>query len=67
MVYWRLEELGDGYSVSCSLCLTTVNDACSEDLNLPLTGIAFVLVLFFLRVRTPPGSVREKLSKLDWL
>ncbi|TBU37707.1 major facilitator superfamily domain-containing protein [Dichomitus squalens] len=34
-------------------------------LNLPLIGIAFFLVLFFLRVRTPPGSVREKLSRLD--
>ncbi|EMD39201.1 hypothetical protein CERSUDRAFT_112880 [Gelatoporia subvermispora B] len=35
-------------------------------LNLPLTGIAFFLVLFFLRVRTPPGSMREKLRRVDW-
>ncbi|KAI0742411.1 major facilitator superfamily domain-containing protein [Daedaleopsis nitida] len=34
-------------------------------LNVPLTGIAFVIVLLFLRVRTPPGSVKEKLSRLD--
>ncbi|KAI0921395.1 hypothetical protein AcW1_004613 [Taiwanofungus camphoratus] len=36
-------------------------------LNLPLTGIAFVLVLLFLRVRTPGGSVRTKLARVDWL
>ncbi|KAK0185168.1 MFS general substrate transporter [Armillaria mellea] len=35
-------------------------------LNLPLTGMAFVLVLFFLNVRTPPGTVKEKLNKVDW-
>ncbi|KAJ7482822.1 major facilitator superfamily domain-containing protein [Mycena galericulata] len=30
-------------------------------------GIAFVLVSFFLRVRTPPGSMREKLARVDWI
>ncbi|KAK0501035.1 iron permease [Armillaria luteobubalina] len=35
-------------------------------LNLPLTGMAFILVLFFLNVRTPPGTVKEKLNKVDW-
>ncbi|KAK0482589.1 major facilitator superfamily domain-containing protein [Armillaria novae-zelandiae] len=35
-------------------------------LNLPLTGGAFILVLFFLNVRTPPGTVKEKLNKVDW-
>ncbi|OCH96143.1 iron permease [Obba rivulosa] len=35
-------------------------------LNLPLTGIAFVLVLLFLRVRTPEGSMKEKLRRVDW-
>ena len=37
------------------------------DLNLPLTGIAFLLVLSFLRVRTPPGTVKSKLKRLDIL
>jgi MFS family permease len=37
------------------------------DINLPLTAIAFVLVLFCLRVRTPSGSVRDKLLRIDWL
>ncbi|EJF56221.1 iron permease [Dichomitus squalens LYAD-421 SS1] len=36
-------------------------------LNLPLAGIAFVLVACFLRVRTPPGSLREKLVRIDLL
>ncbi|EIW62181.1 iron permease [Trametes versicolor FP-101664 SS1] len=36
-------------------------------LNLPLTGIAFALVSIFLRVRSPPGSVREKLARVDWI
>ncbi|KAJ7490851.1 major facilitator superfamily domain-containing protein [Mycena latifolia] len=36
-------------------------------LNLPLTGIAFVLVLIYLFVRTPEGSVRSKLAHVDWI
>ncbi|KAE9383729.1 iron permease [Gymnopus androsaceus JB14] len=34
-------------------------------LNLPLSGIAFGLVLIFLTVRQPPGSFREKLARID--
>lgn len=37
------------------------------DLNLPLTGIAFGLVLLFLRVRSPEGSMKAKLGRVDWL
>ena len=36
-----------------------------SDLNLPLSGVAFILVAIFLRVRTPGGSLREKLSRID--
>ncbi|RDB31043.1 Efflux pump FUS6 [Hypsizygus marmoreus] len=36
-------------------------------LNLPVTGIAFALVMVFLQVRTPTGSARDKLAKVDWL
>ncbi|KAI0363614.1 MFS multidrug transporter [Pilatotrama ljubarskyi] len=35
-------------------------------INLPLAGAAFVLVAVFLRVRTPEGSLREKLGRVDW-
>ncbi|KAI0636102.1 Mfs1.1 [Trametes polyzona] len=36
-------------------------------LNLPLAGIAFFLVTFFLRVRTPEGSLGKKLKRVDWM
>ncbi|KAI8982712.1 iron permease [Trametes punicea] len=36
-------------------------------LNLPLSGISFILVALWLRVRTPEGSMREKLARIDWL
>ncbi|KAI9059060.1 iron permease [Trametes sanguinea] len=36
-------------------------------LNIPLTVLAFVLVTIFLRVRTPEGSARSKLMRVDWL
>ncbi|KAI0636248.1 iron permease [Trametes polyzona] len=36
-------------------------------LNLPLSGIAFILVAIFLRVRTPGGSLKDKLARIDWI
>ncbi|EIW57943.1 MFS multidrug transporter [Trametes versicolor FP-101664 SS1] len=36
-------------------------------INLPLAGIAFILVAIFLRVRTPEGSLRSKLARVDWV
>ncbi|KAI9066141.1 MFS general substrate transporter [Trametes sanguinea] len=36
-------------------------------LNLPLSGVAFVLVALFLRVRTPGGSLKEKMARIDWI
>ncbi|KAI9063905.1 iron permease [Trametes sanguinea] len=36
-------------------------------LNLPLSGVAFILVALFLHVRTPAGSLREKMSRVDWI
>ncbi|KAI9056781.1 iron permease [Trametes sanguinea] len=36
-------------------------------LNLPLAGIAFVLVTIFLKVRTPGGTLQEKLARIDWV
>lgn len=37
------------------------------DLNLPVTGIAFTLVFFFLSVKTPEGSITAKLKRVDWV
>ncbi|KAJ7474651.1 iron permease [Mycena galericulata] len=36
-------------------------------LNLPLSGVAFILVFMYLKVNRPMGSVRDKLAKVDWL
>ncbi|KAI0636269.1 MFS multidrug transporter [Trametes polyzona] len=36
-------------------------------INLPLAGIAFILVAVFLRVRTPEGSLKSKLARVDWI
>ncbi|KAL7279441.1 hypothetical protein ACG7TL_007283 [Trametes sanguinea] len=36
-------------------------------INLPLAGVAFILVAVFLRVRTPEGTLREKLARVDWV
>lgn len=37
------------------------------DLNIPISGVSFALVLFFLKLRKPPGTFREKLAKMDWM
>lgn len=37
------------------------------DLNLPVTGVAFTLVFFFLSVKTPEGSITAKLKRVDWV
>ncbi|KAJ3487952.1 hypothetical protein NLI96_g3174 [Meripilus lineatus] len=36
-------------------------------LNLPISGVAAGLVLIFLTLRTPTGTLREKLSRMDWV
>ncbi|KAH9962021.1 iron permease [Lactifluus volemus] len=36
-------------------------------LNLPICGLTASLVLLFLRLRTPPATLRERLSKLDFI
>ncbi|EJU01276.1 MFS general substrate transporter [Dacryopinax primogenitus] len=36
-------------------------------LNLPLCAIAFGLTFAFLKLKRPPGSMREKLARIDWI
>ncbi|KAK4050283.1 hypothetical protein OIV83_003604 [Microbotryomycetes sp. JL201] len=36
-------------------------------LNLPLTGIALVLVLFFLKIKEPQTTLKEKLAQMDYV
>ncbi|KAJ3557850.1 hypothetical protein NM688_g1248 [Phlebia brevispora] len=35
-------------------------------LNLPICGLAAILVVLFLRLRTPSGSFRSKIARIDW-
>jgi hypothetical protein len=42
-------------------------DTVAPDLNLPIGAVAGILFLTCLRLPTPPGTVREKLARLDWL
>lgn len=39
----------------------------STDLNIPICGVAGLIMVLFLRVRTPPGTLREKLRQIDWM
>ncbi|GBE78466.1 Efflux pump FUS6 [Sparassis crispa] len=36
-------------------------------LNLPICGVVVFLVLIFLRLRSPPGTLKEKLQTIDWM
>ncbi|KAH9911656.1 MFS general substrate transporter [Fomitopsis serialis] len=36
-------------------------------MNIPFAGLAAVLVLFFVKLPTPPGSLRSKLEQIDWI
>ena len=62
---------GDGCSVSdftlhieCKGCATNL---LPTDLNLPVSGVAALLVIVFLNLRTPEGSLSEKLGRMDWM
>jgi MFS family permease len=36
-------------------------------INLPLTAIVAAIVSVFLKLKTPEGTYREKLQRMDWL
>ncbi|KAJ7687060.1 Mfs1.2 [Mycena olivaceomarginata] len=36
-------------------------------LNLPVCGVAFLLTFLFLSLPTPPGTLQEKLRRMDWI
>jgi MFS family permease len=60
---------GDGYSVRTT-CAFFLFSACHEprtDLNLPICVFNATLVLLFMRLRTPPATLGEKLSKIDFM
>lgn len=36
-------------------------------MNLPLTAIVFCIVGAFVNLKTPPGTMRSKLARMDWI
>jgi hypothetical protein len=42
-------------------------DHMSTDLNIPVCGFAGILVFSFLRLRTPTGTLKEKMRQMDWM
>ncbi|KAI0729744.1 iron permease [Fomitopsis betulina] len=36
-------------------------------LNIPICGVAGLIMVLFLRVQTPPGTLGEKLRRIDWI
>lgn len=71
MVHLQYRANGAGCSVSLesgtSAPLLTVIFTRNADLNLPITGFAAVLVVVFMKLRTPTGTLREKLARMDWM
>ena len=35
-------------------------------MNLPIAGMSAICVFAFLKLRTPPGSFKEKMGRMDW-
>jgi hypothetical protein len=35
-------------------------------MNLPLTAIVLAIVGLFMNLKTPPGTMKEKLRRMDW-
>ncbi|KAH8102988.1 Mfs1.2 [Cristinia sonorae] len=36
-------------------------------LNLPVCGVALTMAVLFLNLPTPPGTLKEKLGRMDWI
>jgi hypothetical protein len=35
-------------------------------MNLPLTALVLAIVALFMNLKTPPGTMEEKLGQMDW-
>ena len=38
-----------------------------SDLNLPICAVAATLIFMFVNLRTPAGSFRDKIGRMDWM
>jgi hypothetical protein len=57
---------GDGCFVGCLKMRFHLPDS-HADLNIFTSTFAAVLVISFLQLKTPTGTVREKLGRMDWM
>lgn len=39
----------------------------STDLNIPIAGAAAILVVLFMKMKKPEGTLKQKLAKMDWM
>lgn len=37
------------------------------DLNIPIAGAAAILVVLFMKMKKPEGTLKQKLAKMDWM
>ena len=52
----------------CGSCVEYLGSSADiKDLNLPVSLLACVSVLFLSDLPTPPGSYREKIMRMDWM
>ena len=45
----------------------TFSERYHTDMNVPFSAIALAMVFCFVRLPTPPGTIREKLGRMDWM
>ena len=34
---------------------------------MPVVGVAAILITLFVKMKTPEGSLKEKLARMDWM
>lgn len=71
LVSGALAEEGQWRWLFCTLALPTRRrPRCSHhitDLNIPIAGAAAILVVLFMKMKKPEGTLKQKLAKMDWM
>jgi hypothetical protein len=67
-----LADRGQWRWLFCKLFYSLARRQCSnsthtEDINLPIGGVALFFVFFFLKFRVPNTNTKEKLAQMDWM
>ena len=60
---------GDGFSVRFHTDVPYCHSpqVCLVDINLPICGISLIMTILFVKLPTPPGTMREKFGRIDWM